>query len=341
MKRLIYSILTVVTLLLLSNCNKKDNTNLTILSGKLASETHDTIYLYGTDRFYDKLDTILVHKEGNFNHELVVDTPIIANLIIDSAHEYIVFISPFDKLNINYNELTNDYEITGNQLNTQYREFEEELSLKSDEEKTNAARSFIENNPSSLMSVALLYQYFIQKEEPDYEEIKRLIDIMTGLLKDRQAITQIIDQLERARRAKVTRSALFFNLPNTKGKRVDKKEYRDKLLLLHYWASWDQQSRELNKQLRPIHKKWGKNKDFVLVGIALDKDTVALKEAIKTDSITWEQLIDRDGWQSEVADRYGIMKLPTTFLINKNNAIIARDLAIDSLTNKISDILKP
>lgn len=341
MKRLIYSILTVVTLLTLSNCNKRDDTNLTMLSGKLELEALNTIYLYGNDRFYDKIDTILVRKDGNFNHELVVDTPIIANLIIDSLHEYIVFISPFDKLKVNYNELTDDYEITGNKLNTQYREFEEEISLKPEEEKIDAARSFIETNPSSLMSIALLYQYFIQQDEPDYEEINRLIDIMTGLLKDRQAITQIIDQLERARRAKVTRSALFFNLPNTKGIRVDKKEYRNKLLLLHYWASWDQQSRELNKQLRPIQKKWGKNKDFVLVGISLDKDSVALNEAIKTDSISWEQLIDRDGWQSEVADRYGVMKLPTTFLINKNNAIIARDLEIDSLTNKISEILKP
>ena len=341
MKRGLLSILTLVLIVIAAGCSKGTKVNTTRLTGLLDAVAHDTIYLYGTDRFYDKIDTIILDNEGQFSHELVVDTPIIANLILDKNKELLLFISPYDKLEISKALNSDKYIVKGSTLNEEFNLIEDKIQSLADTERIKVVKTHIENNPNSLTSIALLYKYYIQQENPNYEEIDSIVDGMTGFLKDRQAITRITDQLDRASKAKEKRSALFFNLPNTKGTQTDKKEFKDKVLLLYFWASWDDKSRELNQQLKLINKKWGKNKNFALVGISLDKDTIALKEVIKKDSITWTQLMDRTGWQSEVADRYGIMKLPTTFLIDKTNAIIARDLEIDSLTQFISTTIKP
>ncbi len=73
----------------------------------------------------------------------------------------------------------------------------------------------------------------------------------------------------------------YVNLPNTKGTQISRTSFKDKYLLIHFWASWDPQSMEANAALRRIYKKEEKNKLFALWGISLDIDRKEWEEAIK------------------------------------------------------------
>ena len=65
------------------------------LEGEIKGLTNDTLYLYGTDALYDRIDTIYAEK-GKFSYNLNIDSTVIdtlttAVLLINGHVEYPVF----------------------------------------------------------------------------------------------------------------------------------------------------------------------------------------------------------------------------------------------------------
>ena len=60
-----------------------------------------------------------------------------------------------------------------------------------------------------------------------------------------------------------------------------------------------------------------------MLGISLDIDKKAWKEAIKQDTLTWKQVCDFDGWNADIMKQYAITNLPTSILVNPSGKIVA------------------
>lgn len=56
--------------------------------------------------------------------------------------------------------------------------------------------------------------------------------------------------------------------------------------------------------------------------------------------MTWPQMSDLKGWDSEVAKAYAVKGIPATVLIDKEGKIAARDLRGTDLLRKIEELLK-
>ncbi len=331
MKKSIYHILLSCILIgICGACSKDNKLSGTALIGKLG-DINDTLYLYGTDRFYDQLDTIYVHK-GEFIHQLDIDTTIIAFLYSKTFQERPLFLTPNNQITILRDTTDSTRLITADSpINRDYEQLRNTLAELPDSLKNQTLEDYITAHPFSMSSIGAIQAYLAWTPEPDYKQIEELIDKLPGILKDRQDVEEIQTLLTRAQRAQVGRSALFFNVPSFDGKKFDKKDFNNKTYLLYFWASWDQQSNQLNQELKSLYKTWKKQKDFEILGINLDRDTLALQEVLKRDTISWKIAYDLDGLESKVADRYGLMKLPTTYLINKHGTIEARDIPVDSI----------
>ena len=53
-----------------------------------------------------------------------------------------------------------------------------------------------------------------------------------------------------------------------------------------------------------------------MLGISLDVDKQQWKDAIKRDTLDWEQVCDFGGLNSEVAKQYSIYKIPANILLS-------------------------
>ena len=74
-------------------------------------------------------------------------------------------------------------------------------------------------------------------------------------------------------------------------------------VLVHFWASWNSESRELQLEFIPIYskfkeKKFNKGKKFYIVSVSLDKEEKLYELAIKKDNLPWMKL---DSAQMEFA----------------------------------------
>lgn len=333
----------LILILCMTGCKKEADT--TSITGEIKGLGNDTIYLYGVDGLYEQIDTICV-KGDKFSHSLKIDTITSAVLLFKKNTEYPIFLDKKNKIKIagNVNNLS-CLNINGNIYNEEFSAFQaslQELDTPSDKALEEKAETFIRQHNSSLASIYLLDKYFVQIPQPDYTKIKEITESMTGALLDRPYIENISDYIDQLEKVTVGKSAPYFSLPNKKGEKLSRsaEKFRDKYLLLNFWASWCDQPSEANTELKKLNKEYKRNKNFAILGISLDIDKKAWETAISKDSLNWEQVCDFTGLSSETAKQYAILTLPTNILISPTGRILARDIKGEALTNKLKELLK-
>ena len=126
---------------------------------------------------------------------------------------------------------------------------------------------------------------------------------------------------------------------NPDGKEMKLSETKGKLVLLDFWASWCGPCRRENPNVVKTYQEY-KDKGFTVFSVSLDKQADRWKSAIEKDNLIWNTHVsDLRGWGSKAGKTYGVSSIPSTFLIDQNGVIIAKNLRGHQLEKKIKEIL--
>jgi peroxiredoxin len=120
---------------------------------------------------------------------------------------------------------------------------------------------------------------------------------------------------------KAVKNAPDFRLNRLNDKKVELKEFRGKVVLLNFWATWCGPCKEEMPSMEALYQLY-KEKNFSLLAISVDYEGVKpVKEFIEKQRYTFPVLLDPD---SETLDPFGVKGIPTTFVINKKGRIVGR-----------------
>ena len=115
-------------------------------------------------------------------------------------------------------------------------------------------------------------------------------------------------------------------------------DLRGKVVLLDFWASWCRPCRGENPHVVAMYQKYH-DKGFEVFSVSLDRDKESWKRAIAADGLVWPNHVsDLKYWSSEAARTYGVSSIPSTFLLDQNGRIIAKNLRGEALTNALKQI---
>lgn len=328
-------------LLTLAACGGKQ-ADTTRLEGEIKGLGNDTLYLYGTDRLYDRTDTLPLH-DGRFSATLTPDTAVTVRLLLPDGTAHPLFLGKGEKLRIVGDTARLEaLEVTGSLPNEELTAYLKALNAitppPTEEELEARADSFIRTHPASPVSVYLLERYFVQQSHPDRERIQRLVEGMTGELKDRPRMEQLMSQIKEEEKTLVGKIAPSFRLPDAEGKLTGRTDFKDQYVLVHFWASWDTLSRRQNALYRRIYKQEQKNKQFALLGISLDVDRAAWRTAVEQDTLKWTQLCDFKGWNADIAKQLALQALPASLLLSPTGRIEGRNLDEQAIDKKLKEI---
>ena len=121
------------------------------------------------------------------------------------------------------------------------------------------------------------------------------------------------------------------------GTKVDLAQWRGKVVLVDFWATWCPPCRREVPNLVAAYRKFH-DKGFEIIGISLDKNKEQLLAFTKEQDMPWPQYFDGKGWENEISIRFHIEDLPTMWLLDKHGRIRNADPS-DNLEAEITKLL--
>ena len=81
-------------------------------------------------------------------------------------------------------------------------------------------------------------------------------------------------------------------------------------------------------------------KGFGIVGVSLDQEFDAWKNASQTLGVKWPQMSDLKGWDNEIAQAFNITSIPHTIVVDQQGKILSRGLRGEKLKEFVAEQLK-
>lgn len=111
-----------------------------------------------------------------------------------------------------------------------------------------------------------------------------------------------------------------FTLPSPEGKPVSLADFKGKVVMINFWATWCLPCQWEMPEMDALYKKH-KARGFAIVAIALDKAPAKEIEAfVKRLGLTYPTAIDS---KYETAMKYGVRGLPWTYFLDREGRIVA------------------
>lgn len=116
-------------------------------------------------------------------------------------------------------------------------------------------------------------------------------------------------------------------------------EFRGKVVLLDFWASWCGPCRNALPNLKRLQAVYG-SADFVVISISEDDDESAWRAFVGSHNMTWPQRLDSDG---SIQSQFGVNALPTYVLIGRDGRVQQKFVGEDpaeSIVERVGPDLK-
>ncbi len=121
--------------------------------------------------------------------------------------------------------------------------------------------------------------------------------------------------------AKVGDPAPEFTLATLQGPSVSLSDYRGKVVLLNFWATWCPPCIWEMPSMETIYQRF-KGRQFEILAVSIDKKGEDVVRPFVADyGITFPILLDPD---SEVYKRYGLTGVPESFIIDKDGTVLQK-----------------
>lgn len=114
-----------------------------------------------------------------------------------------------------------------------------------------------------------------------------------------------------------------FTLMDISGNEVMLSDYRGKVLLLNFWATWCAPCRLEMPELQERFVKL--DREFVVVGINFAEPEEIVRSYVKELGLTFPVLLDPDG---EIQELYRVRNYPTSFFIDEQGTVRIQHIGI-------------
>lgn len=109
-----------------------------------------------------------------------------------------------------------------------------------------------------------------------------------------------------------------FTLKDLNGKEVKLTDHRGKIVFINFWATWCPPCRIEMPSMEKLYTEF-KDKDFVILAIDLQESAGRVKAFKEDFKLNFLILLDSTG---EVGLNYGVMSIPTTYLVDRDGHLI-------------------
>jgi peroxiredoxin len=169
-----------------------------------------------------------------------------------------------------------------------------------------------------------------------------------------QALDELADQAENAKappslvnhirmfanylHIKIGEAFPLFSLTDTTGSTHTTSDFQGHILLLDFWAIWCRPCMNAIPESERIYSVYHP-RGLDMIGISLDDNPRLLTEFIEKTHLTWPQVIQSQGFDSPLCQKYGVWGLPANFLISSTGILLAKNIHGTDLDQALKKLL--
>lgn len=220
-------------------------------------------------------------------------------------------------------------------LKSTYQNYNEKAGLIRKQKFSETIKSFVQLHPSDK---AIAYLVSLNS---NYILDNFLEDIYQNFgenLKKSVFASEVKAEIELRNSTKLGTSLANIKQNDLNGEKVNLSDFREKYVLLYFWASGFEPCRKENIKFKALYDKY-KDWEFEVMAVSLDSVETEWHRAIMEDNLNWQNLSDLKGWDNEIAKKLNIQAIPYTILVDREGTIIGKDLRVEELDN-ILNLLK-
>jgi thiol-disulfide isomerase/thioredoxin len=206
-------------------------------------------------------------------------------------------------------------------------------------ESSNKAKGY------ATLGMASIVQRKLEAADPNSPEAAKLSkeaeDLLESVLKKYQDVKDIIAAAESElfvlRNLSVGKVAPDIEGLDSDGKPLKLSDYRGKVVVLDFWATWCTPCMALVPHEVKLCKRL-EGKPFAMVGVDFDATRDELKKAEKENGITWRSF--HDGRQGPIGEKWRIQAIPAIYVLDAKGVIRYKDVREKRLDDAVDFLLK-
>ncbi len=121
--------------------------------------------------------------------------------------------------------------------------------------------------------------------------------------------------------------------------RIDVAAFRGKAVLVVYWATWCVPCTASLPQLRALYEQYH-GKGFEIIGVCLDSSPENVPAFLRQHRVAWPQIYEAGGLDSPPAQQYGVISLPTVFLLDRDGKVISQSTSPADLKTQLDQLFR-
>ena len=158
--------------------------------------------------------------------------------------------------------------ITGTDENDELTKLRIRLNKLTPPEIAAAVAEYIQEEPSSMISIYLLDKYFVNAKTPDYAEAQRLATLMLKANPDNGRLRKLKKQLDGLKNSQLQAMLPVVSSTDINGKSISTSQVKGKIGVISTWATWNFPSTDIQRKLRKLQKQYPQ--ELSLISICID-----------------------------------------------------------------------
>ncbi|MCT4643668.1 MAG: TlpA family protein disulfide reductase [Carboxylicivirga sp.] len=164
----------------------------------------------------------------------------------------------------------------------------------------------------------------LKKNNPNYAPLLKYI-------KDKE------DARAAAEKVKLGKVAPHFSYPTPDGAMVSPEDYKGKIVVIDFWASWCGPCRNEIPHLKEVYEKYHPQ-GVEILSVSIDKKEAAWRKALAEEEMAWTQVLAPKAGKQTMKD-YQFSGIPFIIILDKQGKIVAKQLRGKKIDEKLDELL--